>query len=153
MTQVLMVCMGNICRSPMAQIVTTHWVHKQGLGGEFSFDSAGTHANHTGEPPDTRAKIVLEKRGYAIGKIRSRRIQSKDFQRFDAILAMDQSNLTALQRLCPPEHAHKLRLFLTGAEDVDTYEIPDPYYGNLAGFERVLDLCEIGARQFIKALR
>lgn len=147
-----MVCMGNICRSPMAKIVATRYAENAGLGQKLYFDSAGTHAQHTGERPDTRAKTVLEKRGYKFDKSRSRRIQEKDFQNFDWIFAMDCSNLLELQRLCPPQYAHKLKLFLDGVEESNLDEVPDPYYGNLAGFERVLDLCETGARNLVKNL-
>jgi protein-tyrosine phosphatase len=159
MTTVLMVCMGNICRSPMAQVVTQH-LAKEAAAAQRSavldaleFSSAGTHAHHTGEKPDPRALAVLAKRGYALGNIRSRRITEQDFQKYDLILAMDRVNLAALKKVCPPAHATKLRLFLDFAQDagVDS-EIPDPYYGNAAGFERVLDLCEAGARGLIKSL-
>ena len=152
MTQVLMVCMGNICRSPMAKIVAAKCAETAGLGKKICFDSAGTHAQHIGEQPDTRATTVLEKRGYKLDKSRSRRVEEKDFQRFDWIFAMDRSNLIELQRLCPPQHAHKLKLFLDGTEESNAEEIPDPYYGNMAGFERVLDLCEIGASHLVKNL-
>lgn len=152
MTQILMVCMGNICRSPMAKIVAAKYAAAAGLEGIVRFDSAGTHAQRIGERPDTRAKTVLEKRGYKLDNRRSRRIQEEDFQKFDLILAMDCNNLLELQRLCPPQHAHKLKLFLDGVAGGNPDEVLDPYYGNLAGFERVLDLCEIGACNLIKNL-
>jgi protein-tyrosine phosphatase len=159
MTTVLMVCMGNICRSPMAQLVTQQLAKEaaaakgSGVLGALEFSSAGTHAHHAGEKPDPRALAVLAKRGYATGNIRSRRIAESDFQRYDLILAMDRVNLAALKKICPPAHVTKLRLFLDFAPDagVDA-EIPDPYYGNAAGFERVLELCEVGARGLIKSL-
>lgn len=147
-----MVCMANICRSPMAKIVAAQCATVAGLGQKVRFDSAGTHAQHPGMRPDTRAKTVLENRGYKLDKSRSRKVEEKDFQRFDWIFAMDRTNLVELQRLCPPQHAYKLRLFLDGAVISNADEIPDPYYGNLAGFERVLDLCEIGARNLVKNL-
>jgi protein-tyrosine phosphatase len=152
MTQVLMVCMGNICRSPMAKVVAAKYAAAAGLGVKVRFDSAGTHAQRIGERPDSRAKSVLEKRGYKLDNRRSRRIQEEDFQNFDWIFAMDCNNLLELQRLCPPQHAYKLKLFLDGVGGGNPDEILDPYYGNLAGFERVLDLCEIGARNLVKNL-
>jgi protein-tyrosine phosphatase len=82
--------------------------------------------------------------------IRSRRIAAPDFQHFDLILAMDTSNLSDLRRLCPSDHLHKLQLFLDFAEGLNEAEVPDPYYGNAEGFERVLNLCEAGARGLIK---
>lgn len=153
-----MVCMGNICRSPMAQAVAQHLAsqaaHSQRSStiGGLEFASAGTHAHHTGERPDPRAAAALTRRGYAPGSIRSRRITEQDFQRFDLILAMDRGNLASLQRMCPPAHVTKLRLFLEFAENAEQAEIPDPYYGNADGFERVLDLCEAGAKGLIKSL-
>ena len=148
-----MVCMGNICRSPIAKIVTAELANAAGLAKQITFDSAGTHAQHRGERPDTRAKTVLEKRGYVVDKKRSRRVVNKDFQEFDLVLAMDRSNLAELQKLCPPDQAHKLRLFLDPQAGIEIDEVPDPYYGNLAGFERVLDLCEVAAHYWIKTLR
>lgn len=150
--------MGNICRSPMAQAVAQHLAQEAATAqrsatiGGLEFSSAGTHAHHTGERPDPRAAAILARRGYKPGNIRSRRITEQDFQRYDLILAMDRVNLAALQRMCPPAHATKLHLFLEFAEGVGETEIPDPYYGNAQGFERVLDLCEAGVKGLIKSL-
>ena len=149
MTKLLMVCMGNVCRSPMAQIVTLHLAQQAGLARQMEVDSAGTHAGRGKEPPDPRAVSVLSARGYPVGKVRSRLVTEQDFGRYDLILAMDQSNLNDLRRICPNDHTHKLRLFLEFAQSVDAREIPDPYYGNVQGFERVLDLCEAGARGLV----
>ena len=153
MTKLLMVCMGNICRSPMAQIVTLQLAEKAGLARDIQVDSAGTHAGRTGEPLDPRAKAILARRGYAVGKSRSRAVAEHDFARYDLILAMDQANLNELRRLCPGDHAHKLRLFLEFAQGLEVREVPDPYYSNAHGFERVLDLCEAGAQGLIEQLR
>lgn len=153
MTRLLMVCMGNICRSPMAQIVTLHLARAAGLASAVQVDSAGTHAGHVGEPPDPRARATLSQRGYAVGKNRSRKVAEQDFEHYDLILAMDQANLNDLRRACPTEHTHKLRLFLEFAPEADLREVPDPYYGNAQGFERVLDLCEAAARGLIGALQ
>ena len=145
MTKILMVCMGNICRSPMAQIVTLHLARQAGLR-EIEVESAGTHAVRGREPPDPRAKTVLSARGYTAGKTRSRQITDQDFIRYDLILAMDQANLNDLRRLCPNEQTHKLRLFMEFAVGHAARDVPDPYYGGVQGFEHVLDLCEAGAR-------
>ena len=153
MTKLLMVCMGNICRSPMAQIVTLHLAAQAGLRSALAVDSAGTHAGRIGEPADPRAKAALTKRGYAAGKGRSRQVTDQDFERFDLVLAMDQANLNDLRRLCPGEHTHKLRLFLEFAPATGLTEVPDPYYGAAQGFERVLDLCEAGARGLLSHLQ
>ena len=119
----------------------------------MSFASAGTHAHHIGEQPDARAIAALTRRGYRSSKIKSRRITAHDFSQFDLILAMDNSNVQALSRLCPAEHQHKIRLLLDYAEGIADKEVPDPYYGNAAGFERVLDLCEAGVRGLIGQLQ
>ena len=89
-------------------------------------------------------------RHYAMGNTRSRRVIPQDFERFDLLLAMDEDNLAALQRQCPPEQLHKLRLLLSYAPELGEREVPDPYFGGLAGFERVLDLCEAGVRGLLK---
>lgn len=150
MTKFLMVCMGNICRSPMAQAVTLHLAEQAGLARAIEVDSAGTHASRGSEPLDPRAETVLSKRGYAIARRRSRQVTERDFERYDLILAMDQANLNDLLRICPTEHTYKVRLFLEFAQSVDIREVPDPYYGNHQGFECVLDLCEAAARGLVK---
>jgi len=149
MTKILMVCMGNVCRSPMAQAVALHVVRQAGLARQIEVDSAGTHAMRGGQTADPRAKAVLSTRGYPGSKSKSRQVTEQDFTRYDLILAMDQSNLNDLRGICPNENSHKLRLFLEFAGDVDTRDVPDPYYGNVQGFERVLDLCEAGARGLV----
>ena len=138
--------MANICRSPMACAVAQQLAREAGRGSELLFESAGTHAEQRGQRADARARSVLSGRRYAMADTRSRRVAPQDFERFDLILAMDEGNLAALREQCPPQHQHKLRLLLAFAPDSGVAEVPDPYYGNLAGFERVLDLCEAGVR-------
>lgn len=150
MTKLLMVCMGNICRSPMAQAVAQKMAFEARLTPLLAFDSAGTHADHQGERTDPRAQAVLLHAGYDASRIRSRRITLQDFQDFDLILALDSSNLLALQKMCPSSEFQRLSLFLTLAVSIDDTEVPDPYYGNMAGFERVLRLCETGAKGFFR---
>lgn len=157
MTKILMVCMGNICRSPMAQAVAERTAAQLGPGSmrdmdRLVFDSAGTHAHHVGERMDPRAAAALKARGYIVGKGRSRRVCEADFERFDLILAMDRGNLATLQAVCPGPHRGKLRLLLEFANGLRDQEVPDPYYGNAQGFERVLDLCELGAQGLIQSL-
>jgi protein-tyrosine phosphatase len=153
MKNLLMVCMGNICRSPMAQSIAQQLASDAGMARQLRFDSAGTHACHAGEPPDPRALATLVQHGYAAGAIRSRRIAPKDFQQFDLILAMDVQNMKELRRQCPAEYVHKLQLLLDFAPACNATEVPDPYYGNPEGFQRVLALCEAGARGLIEHLR
>lgn len=153
MKNVLMVCMGNICRSPMARVIAQKIAFDAGLSPQLKFDSAGTHAAHSGEKMDPRAQAVLLRHGYQAGKVRSRRIAKQDFEAFDLILAMDSSNLAHLQSDCPPEHRHKIKLFLADVPDLGQQDVPDPYYGNAQGFERVLELCELGSRQLLSQLQ
>jgi protein-tyrosine phosphatase len=145
-TRVLIVCTANICRSPMAEGVARHMAQQAGFADAFEFDSAGTRAVGLGGAPDPRVKAALERRGYALMRRRPRRLVEQDFERFDLMLAMDHDNLADMARDCPPAHAHKLRLFLDFAPGFEGQEVPDPYYGNAEGFDRVLDLCEAGMR-------
>ncbi|MEQ8206083.1 MAG: low molecular weight protein-tyrosine-phosphatase [Woeseia sp.] len=138
---VLFVCMGNICRSPTAEGVFRKHVTDAGLAEWVDIDSAGTHAYHTAAPADRRAMAAAEKRGYSLADITARHVQDEDFERYDLVLAMDDDNVRALRDRCDAIHHEKIRLFLEFA-DVDTLEVPDPYYGGTAGFERVLDLVE-----------
>jgi protein-tyrosine phosphatase len=150
MRNILMVCTANICRSPMAKVVAQQLADQAGQPRLLTFDAAGTHAQNGGGRPDPRAKAVLTARKYALANTRSRRITAQDFEHFDLLLAMDESNLAALQRQCPAEQQHKLRLLLSFAPELGVTEVPDPYFGNRAGFERVLDLCEAGVRGLLQ---
>ena len=149
---ILFVCMGNICRSPTAEGVFRHFVAEAGLDKVIQVESAGTHAYHVGEPPDRRAKAAAERRGFSLDKIRARRVHGTDFERFDYLLAMDRDNLSLLRELGAPEHHDKIRLFLEFAEGHES-EVPDPYYGGAAGFERVLDLVEAASRGLLETLQ
>lgn len=153
MKKLLVVCMGNICRSPMAQVVLKTQAARAGMASAVTIDSAGTHASHLGEKPDPRGEATLLRRGYEMGRIRSRKVSEQDFERFDLILAMDASNLASMRQICPSDQAHKLSLFMEfgapAAKDGGGLDVPDPYYGNAAGFDRVLDMCELGARQIL----
>lgn len=153
MTKLLMVCMGNTCRSPMARAVACKLAAEAGLTQPFEVDCAGTHAHPLGERPDPRAALALARHGYEMGRARSRKIAEQDFHAFDLILAMDIVNLTELRRLCPVDQIHKLHLLLNFAEGLEGVEVPDPYYGNQEGFEHVLALCEAGARGLIQHCR
>ncbi len=148
--KLLFVCMGNICRSPTAEGVFRHLLRQQGLEDHYSVDSAGTHAYHVGEAPDSRARQAAGRRGISLEGQRARRVSAEDFVRQDLILAMDQSNLDDLQRICPPEHRHKLKKMLDyGSVGGD---VPDPYYGGGDGFEHVLDLLEDACKDLLKKL-
>lgn len=145
--------MGNICRSPMASAALHAQVAQRRLASVVEIDSAGTYGGHQGEKPDPRAIAVAKARGYEqITRERARRVLERDFERFDLILAMDRDNLMNLQHQCPAEHQHKLHLFLEYAAVPGEREVPDPYYGNAAGFERVMQLCEAGAQGVLERL-
>ena len=141
-TRVLFVCMGNICRSPMAHGVFRHLVRQAGREDVVKMASAGTHAFHLGEVPDKRAQAAAAKRGFDVSDLRARRVKEKDFDDFDLILAMDWDNLSALQQVAPKRTHHKLQLLMRFATEHETATIPDPYYGNAQGFEQVLDYIE-----------
>ena len=151
--KVLFVCSGNICRSPMAEGVFKHHVKRAGLDGIIASDSAGTHDYHVGEPPDPRAQRAAGRRGYDLSTQRGRQVSRADFDEFDYLLAMDQTNLRVLERLCPSQHGHKLKLFMEFGADDALREVPDPFYGGDQGFERVLDMVEEAAQGLLRHLR
>jgi protein-tyrosine phosphatase len=130
--RVLMVCLGNICRSPTAEAVLRHALAARGLHG-WEVDSAGTSGHHAGEPADPRAVATLRRAGIACD-VTSRQVVADDFERFDVILAMDRHNLATLRAMCPPRHLGRLALAL---EPIGGGDVPDPYYGGADGFERV----------------
>jgi protein-tyrosine phosphatase len=152
--RILFVCMGNICRSPIAEAVTRAIAQREGLATAFELDSAGTHGHyHAGEAPDARARRVAAKRGYDLSRMRARSVIDADFGRFDRILAMDEANLSLLRRQCAEESRSRLGLFLDYATGLGISEVPDPYYGAESGFERVLDLCELAATGLLAAYK
>jgi protein-tyrosine phosphatase len=140
--KVLFVCMGNICRSPTAEGVFRHAVNQAGLADKIFIDSAGTHAYHVGNPPDSRAMAAATKRDIDLSHQRARQVEATDFEDFDYVLAMDHSNYSDLQHICPDQHEDSLSLFLDFANNSNEQEVPDPYYGGGQGFEHVLDLVE-----------
>ena len=153
MVRVLFICMGNICRSPTAEGVFQGIVEKANLASHISIDSAGTHAYHIGSQPDQRSLAAAIRRDIDLSKYRARKVTIEDFASFDYLLAMDRDNLEHLQRICPPEYLDKLRLFLEYAHELSETEVPDPYYGGLTGFERVLDLVEAASVGLLKDIR
>jgi len=150
MIKVLFVCMGNICRSPTAEGVFSKLVAEHGLKERVSVDSAGTHAYHVGEPPDSRSARAAATRGIDLSHQRARRVTAQDFHRFDYVLAMDSDNFNHLAALCPEGSENKLRLFLSFAPHLEIRDVPDPYYGGATGFERVLDMVEEAARGLLE---
>ncbi|HHC6525816.1 TPA: low molecular weight protein-tyrosine-phosphatase [Vibrio parahaemolyticus] len=139
MKRILVVCMGNICRSPTGEAVLR--AKAKELGVYVDIDSAGTIGYHTGNTPDSRAMAAGKQRGYSFKGMRARQVSVQDFEDFDLVLAADKANLADLLDICPAEHRHKVSLFLSHSNS--SYdEIPDPYYGGDDGFELVLDLIE-----------
>lgn len=144
-TRVLFVCMGNICRSPVAQAVFEKKVSLAGLSSCIEVDSAGTHGYHVGEKPDSRSQHAAAFRGYSlIGQI-ARKVTVEDFSKFDLILAMDWHNLRELQNIAPPQHRHKIELVMRYAQNSDDAEVPDPYYQEQHAFNLVVDYLEDAA--------
>jgi protein-tyrosine phosphatase len=142
--------MGNICRSPLAEAVFRAAVVKAGLEPRIHIDSAGTGDWHVGQPPDRRAIAIAKERGYDLANLRARQVRRGDFARFDWVLAMDRTNLTALQALRPTTYVGHLGLFLAFAPHLGIAEVPDPYYGSAREFTRVLDLVEHGSNALLE---
>ncbi len=151
--RVLMVCLGNICRSPTAEAVLRAKLHAAGLHGRVEVDSAGTGDWHVGEPPDPRSIAHGRRRGYDLSPLRARQVHPGDFERFDLILAMDEANLADLEAGCPPAHRAKLGLLLDHARLPPGRTVPDPYMHGPAAFERVLDLVEEACDGLVDRLR
>ncbi|QDG75467.1 low molecular weight protein-tyrosine-phosphatase [Labrenzia sp. PHM005] len=147
MTSVLFVCLGNICRSPLAEGVFRDAVHKAGLTDHIHIDSAGTGAWHAGNPPDPRSIEVAAKYGIDISRQRARQVIAEDFNRFDLILAMDTENLETLYSRSQLDHPG-LRLFLNDPAK----NVPDPYYGGEDGFEQVYQLIDQGSHALLTTI-
>jgi protein-tyrosine phosphatase len=156
--RVCLVCMGNICRSPMAEAVLRHQLDEAGLGGEVAVESAGTGSWHVGEGADRRAMRALREGGYDL-QHRARQFEPDWFNRYDLVIALDRMNLADLQEMAPDESTAKsLRLLrsydpaLEGAYE-DDLDVPDPYYGGGDGFARVLAMVESACRGLVDEIR
>lgn len=153
MKRVLFVCLGNICRSPTAHGVFQHYVNQSGLSAQIEVDSAGTAAYHVGNHPDPRSVAAAKLRGCDLSSLRARQAVRADFARFDYVLAMDLSNLSHLQGICPDDYHGRLGLFLEFARDFSESEVPDPYYGGSEGFDHVLDLVEAASEGLLAEIQ
>jgi protein-tyrosine phosphatase len=151
--RVVFVCMGNICRSPTAHGVFREKLRLAGLADRVHVDSAGTHNYHPGEPPDPRSQRHARRRGYDLSDLRARCLRPADFEQADLLLVMDDANLTATRAACPPAHQAKLHKLVSFCRVQRGDEVPDPYYGGEAGFERVLDLVEDACDGLLDHLR
>ncbi len=150
---VLFVCMGNICRSPTAHGVFRSLVLQEKLADAIEIDSAGTHAYHVGNEPDRRAQETARRRGIDLSDLVARRVDPTDFDRFDYVVAMDQDNYLSLSEICPEEHRDKIYMFMDFAAETRSREVPDPYYGGAAGFERVFDMVEAASAGLLTEIR
>jgi protein-tyrosine phosphatase len=150
--RILFVCLGNICRSPTAEGVLRGIAAREFTDLPLYVDSAGTADYHAGDPPDRRTVAAARRRGYDLASLRARRVSRDDFENFDYILAMDRANLAELEQLGQGVIGGRLGLFLEFAPELKVEEVPDPYYGGVEDFERVLDLCETGARGLLRRL-
>lgn len=151
--RVLFVCLGNICRSPMAEGVLRNEAAKAGATDTFEIESAGTGSWHIGNPPDPRAQAAALERGADISALRGRLVDEEDFERFDLMVAMDRANYAVLKRMAPKDQVHKLRLAMSFVDGARVDEVPDPYFGEGAGFEHVLDLLGDVAQGILAARR
>ncbi|CCM77641.1 low molecular weight protein-tyrosine-phosphatase [Rhizobium mesoamericanum] len=146
---ILFVCMGNICRSPLAEGIFSHLVDEAGLADRFEIDSAGTGGWHEGDRPDRRSIATAKGHGIDISQQRARQIRRKDFSDVDLILAMDRANIADLRRMSPG--AANIRLFgdfaLANGED-----IPDPYFGSSDSFELVYAMLFAGCKNLLETL-
>ena len=145
--------MGNICRSPTAEGIFRKVVMEAGLAEQIHIESAGTHAFHSGAPPDHRAQAAALRRGVTLTHIRARRIADTDFETFDYIFAMDKDNLSELLERAPEAYRDKVMLFLDFAGTGRAAEVPDPYYGGASGFELVLDLVEQASQRRLQRIQ
>ncbi len=148
------VCMGNICRSPTAEAIMRHLVHQADLDEHIEVDSAGTGAWHVGEDRDPRSHEVAERRGMPLSGV-ARQFVRSDFARFDYVLGLDRENRADLRRLAPDDTArakvHLLRDF-DPRSPADS-DVPDPYYGGPAGFEKVFDICLAACQGLLEHIR
>ena len=150
--RVLFVCLGNICRSPAGEGVLKAIVEENGDTDRWEIDSAGTGGYHVGELPDSRMRVHARRRGYELSH-RCRKVTASDFDDFDLIIGMDDSNISNLRRLAPSLEAERkilpMSAFFNAGSRYDY--VPDPYYEGAEGFELVLDLLEDACRNLIDA--
>ncbi|PPJ45235.1 low molecular weight phosphotyrosine protein phosphatase [Rhizobium sp. KAs_5_22] len=148
---VLFVCLGNICRSPLAEGIFRHLTAMAGSADLYPADSAGTGGWHNGHPPDSRSVQVAREHGIDISDLRARRVEPADFHRFELILAMDRNNLRHLQDMAPPKPSATIALFSAFALGSDI-DVPDPYYGGIGGFRDVYSMLFSGCRSIVAKL-
>ena len=149
MMKILMVCLGNICRSPVAEGILKHKALQAGLN--IMVDSAGTSGWHNGEAPDERSQKSTLKKGINISRQKSRQVQMSDFEEFDLIYAMDSSNFDNLKKLAPSKFHPKIKLILEEIYPGKKSNVPDPYY-TTDGFDEVFDLLDAACEKIVNDL-
>jgi protein-tyrosine phosphatase len=150
--RILFVCLGNICRSPMAEGVFRRVAGEAGILNLFEIDSAGMGDWHQDQAPDHRAQEAALSRGVDISGQSARKIEPEDFDAFDLIVAMDGANIADLEDIVPHAARGKIRRFLDYAPHLDHSDVPDPYYGGTEGFDHALDLIETAAEGLLVEL-
>jgi len=150
--RILFVCLGNYCRSPTAEGVFRLLAKTEAPDLPVDVDSAGTADYHVGSPPDPRSQRAARHRGIDLSGLRGRQISARDFAEFDFILAMDEDNLRDLKALQPKRSRARVQLFMEYAPEAGRLDVPDPYCGDAAAFEEVLDLTTAASRGLLNAL-
>ncbi len=150
--KLLFICLGNICRSPMAEGVFRRVLDREGAAESFEIDSAGLGDWHIGQAPDSRAQAAAASREMDISGQCARQVTLEDFHRFDLLLAMDRNNLTELKQLAPAGTEQKVRQFLDYAPHLDAIDVPDPFFGGAEGFDHALDLIEAASEGLLNSL-
>lgn len=148
---ILFVCLGNICRSPLAEGIFRHLALDAGIESQLTIDSAGLGSWHAGDPPDPRGIRIAAESGVDISGQRARQVVAPDFHRFDLILGMDRSNVEALEGLRPPDSAADVALYLDHAQG-RVADVPDPYYGGDADFHRAIALIREASADLVSKL-
>ena len=151
-TRLLVVCLGNICRSPLAEGALRARIEASPLAGRVMVDSAGTGGWHAGEPPDRRAIACARGHGVDIAGLRARPLRARDFQDVHWLLCADVDNLRDVRALAPPGARERTALLLDWAGTVPHGEVPDPYYGDAAGFQRAWERVAEGGEAIIARL-
>ena len=150
-TRILFICLGNICRSPLAEGIFLHLAQQAGRAHEFEIDSAGTYEGHVGQLPDPRSRTTAELHGIRLNH-RARQVERRDLDRFDMIMAMDYENQMELLSLAP-NHVAKIKLMREYDPKANgDLNVPDPYYGARDGFEVVYKMLERSARELLRSI-